>query len=426
MTAMDRYGPVAATVCGGFVAGYSIRESLGWDSFYIESSGDWYGAFVTAQWAGTLAVMSAVIVLAVVHSRRSPVAAALAAALGAVIIALPSVVPIASNQAVTTNAIGAGVLVGMCGHIAAGRRGPSAALAVGLVGSMLFYAAISGLRGPREGRWMATLGPQYVESTVPLLLLLPIAALVVIVASRAPVVRFEAADAVIVVVLAFVYLLVYAYLGNTTSSVRMWLFAVVIAVALTYGGALNLDGRDGRYLMAGLAIAASGVNSLGWSDASWWVLLIAASLFVAAVLVGLRRELSTPALVMLAAVTATGLIPAGNSTVNVLGAVAYCTVYPIALGLAVGSMQPSRTVASTITPLIPFALTLFWISAPVPPREFGWTDGLPDDYVQPIVWLYSPLPVGVVTAVIVVVACHFAIRSGTPEHHDRVSDSSGP
>ncbi|OZF39688.1 hypothetical protein CH294_05460 [Rhodococcus sp. 14-2483-1-1] len=206
----------------------------------------------------------------------------------------------------------------------------------------------------------------------------------------------------------------------------MWLFAVVIAVALTYGGALNLDGRDGRYLMAGLAIAASGVNSLGWSDASWWVLLIAASLFVAAVLVGLRRELSTPALVMLAAVTATGLIPAGNSTVNVLGAVAYCTVYPIALGLAVGSMQPSRTVASTITPLIPFAMTLFWISAPVPPREFGWTDGLPDDDVQPIVWLYSPLPVGVVTAVIVVVACVFAIRSGTPEHHDRVSDSSGP
>lgn len=420
MIAVDRYGPVVATVCGGFVAGYSIRESLGWDSYYIESSGKWFGAFVTAQWAGTLAVISAVIVLAVVYSRRSPVPAAAGAVFGSVIVALPSFVPIAANQAVTINAIGAGVLVGVCGHIAAGRRIPSAALCVGLLGSMLFYAAISGLRGPREGRWMDGLDPLYVESTVPLLVLVVTAVVLVVMALRAPVVRFETADAVIVLVLAFVYLLVYTYLGNTTSTVRMWLFAVVIAAALTYGGALNLDGRDGRYLMLGLAIAASAVNSVWWSDASWWVLAIAASLFVAAVGVGLRRDLSTPALVVLAVVTATGLIPVGESSGNVVGTVVYCTAYPIALGVAVGSMQPARTVASTITPLVPFALTLFWVSAPVGPREFGWTDGLPDDYRPPVVSLYSPLPVGVVVAVIVVVACIFAVRTGNRAHHDRL------
>ncbi|MDZ7915184.1 MAG: hypothetical protein U5N21_16980 [Rhodococcus sp. (in: high G+C Gram-positive bacteria)] len=426
MTGLDRYGQVMAPVIGGFVAGYSIRESLGLDLFHIESSGKWYGAFVTAQWAGSLAVVAAMIVLAVVHSRRSSVLAAVAAALGAVVIALPSFAPIASNQAVTTNAVGAGVLVGVCGHIAAGRRIPSAALAVGLLGSMLFYNAISPLRAPREGRWMDNLAPQYVESTVPLLLLLGTAVLLTVVALRAPAIGFEASDAVVAGVLAFVYLIVYTYLGNTTSTLTMWIFAVSIAVALTYAVALNLDGRDGRYLMLGLAIAASGVNSLGWSDASWWVFAVAAVLFVGAVWAGLHRDLSTPALVLLAVVTATGLLAIDDSAVNVVGTVAHCTLCPVALGLAVGSMQPRRAVASSIGPLIPFALTLFWVSAPVPPREFGWTDGTPDDYVRPIVSLYSPLPVGVVAAVIVVLACIFAPRGDRRDHHDRVSESSGP
>lgn len=422
----DRYGPVVATVCGGFVAGYSIRESLGQDLFHIESSGKWYGAFVTAQWAGTLAVMAAVVVLAVVHRRRPRVSAAVAAALGAVVIALPSFAPIASNQAVTTNALGAGVLVGVCGFVASGRRLPSAGIAVGLLGSMLFYHAISALRGPREGRWMDGLAPQHVESTVPLLLLLATTGVLLVAVRRAPLGRFESSDAVAALVLGFVCLTVYTYLGNTTSTVTMWMFAVAIVVLLTYAVAFDLGGRDGRYLMLGLAIAASGVNSLGWSDASWWVLPISASLFVAAVGVGLRRDLSTPALVLLAVVTATGLLPIGDSAVNVVGTVAYCTLYPVALGLAVGSMQPTRTVASSIGPLIPFALTLFWVSAPVPPREFGWTDGTPDDYVRPVVWLYSPLPVGVVVAMIVIVGCLVVIRHDDREHHDRVSDSSGP
>ncbi|OZF37198.1 hypothetical protein [Rhodococcus sp. 14-2483-1-2] len=423
----DRYGPVAATVCGGFVAGYSIRESLGQDSFHIESSGKWYGAFVTAQWAGSLAVMAAVVVLAEIHRRRPRVSAAVAAALGAVVIALPSFVPIAANQAVTTNALGAGALVGVCGVIAGGRRLPSAGIATGLLGSMLFYNAISALRGPREGRWMDSLAPQYVESTVPLLVLLVTAALLFTMARRAHVTGFEASDAAVVGVLAFVYLIVYTYLGDTTSTTRMWIFAVTIAVALTYAVVLSLDGRDGRYLMLGLAIAASGVNSLGWSDASWWIFAVAAVLFVGAIRVGLHRDLSTLALVLLAAVTASGLFAMIDDTaVNVFGAVAYCTLYPVALGLTVGSMQPMRAVASSIGPLIPFALTLFWVSAPVPPREFGWTDGTPDDYVRPIVSLYSPLPVGVVVAVIVVVGCLLVIRHHDREHHDRVSDSSGP
>nr|WP_314144541.1 hypothetical protein [uncultured Rhodococcus sp.] len=138
------------------------------------------------------------------------------------------------------------------------------------------------------------------------------------------------------------------------------------------------------------------------------------------------KDLSTPALVLLAVVTATGLLAFDDGAVNVLGTVAYCTLYPVALGLAVGSMQPARAVASSIGPLIPFALTLFWVSAPVPPREFGWTDGTPEDYVRPVVWLYSPLPVGVVVASLVIVGCLVVIRHDDREHHDRVSDSSGP
>ncbi|WP_143537834.1 hypothetical protein [Rhodococcus sp. 06-462-5] len=49
-----------------------------------------------------------------------------------------------------------------------------------------------------------------------------------------------------------------------------------------------------------------------------------------------------------------------------------------------------------------------------------------DDYERPIVSLYSLLPVGVVTAVIVVAACVFATRGKRQDHHDRVSESSGP
>ncbi|MFI8565609.1 hypothetical protein ACIGGF_03500 [Rhodococcus sp. NPDC078407] len=423
---VDRYGPVVATVCGGFAAGYSIRESLGQDLFHIESSGKWYGTFVTAQWAGSLAVLAAILVLALCHRRRPRLSAAGATVVSVLLMALPSFAPIASNQAVTTNALGAGALVGVCGLVAGGRALPSAGIAVGLLGSLLFYRAISPLRGPREGRWMDGLAPQLVESTVPFLLLLATTVVLLVAVRRAPEGRFEASDAAAALVLGFVFLAVYTYLGNTTSTVSRWLFAVVIVVFLTCAVASELGGRNGRYLMLGLAIAASGVNSVGWSDASWWVFVGAAVLFVGAVGVGLRRDLTTVALVVLAGVTATGLLPTGDSAVNVVGAIAYCTLYPVAIGLAVGSMQPTRTVASTIGPLVPFALTLFSVSAPVPPRVFGWMDGTSDDYVQPIVWLYSPLPVGVVVASLVVLGSLVVIRHGERAHHDRVSESSGP
>ena len=74
--AADRVLPVVVTAIGGFVAGYSIRESLGQDVFHIESTGKWYGAFVTAQWAGSITVLMAVLVLVMVHRRRPRISAA--------------------------------------------------------------------------------------------------------------------------------------------------------------------------------------------------------------------------------------------------------------------------------------------------------------------------------------------------------------
>lgn len=424
--------PVVATAIGGFVVGYSIRESLGQDVFHIESTGKWYGAFVTAQWAGSLAVLMAVLVLVGVHRRRPRRSAAVATVLGSLLVALPSFVPIAANQAVTTNALGAGALVGVCGFIAGGRRLPSAGIAVGLLGSMLFYSAISRLRGPREGRWMDVLpGPYLVESTVPLLLLLATTVVLLVAVLRASVGPFQSSDAVAALMLGFVCLVVYIYLGNTTSTASTWIFAVAIVVLVAYGVAFDLGGRDGRYVMSGLAIAASGVNALGWGDASWWVFVVAALLFVGAVGVGLRRDLTTAACALLAVVTATGLLPIGDDSINAVGTVCYCVLHPIAVGLLVGSsggrtMRATRAVASTIGPLVPFALTLFSVSAPVPPRVFGWADGTADDYVPPIVWLYSPLTVGVVVAVIVILVCLVLGSRAEREHHDRVSDSSGP
>jgi hypothetical protein len=291
---------------------------------------------------------------------------------------------------------------------------------------MLFYSAISRLRGPREGRWMDGLGPYLVESTVPLLLLLATTVLLLVAVRRASVGRFQSADAVAALVLGFVCLVVYIYLGNTTSTAATWMFAVAIVVLVAYGVAFDLGGRDGRYMMSGLAIAASGVNALGWGDASWWVFVVAAVMFVGAVGVGLRRDLTTAACVLLIVVTATGLLPIGDGSINTVGTVCYCVLHPIAVGLLVGSARATRTVASTIGPLVPFALTLFSVSAPVPPRVFGWTDGTSDDYVPPIVWLYSPLPVGVVVAVIVILVCLVLGSRVEREHHDRVSDSSGP
>ncbi|MBY3791414.1 hypothetical protein HQP42_03340 [Rhodococcus fascians] len=426
MIAADRVLPVVATAIGGFVAGYSIRESLGQDVFHIESTGKWYGAFVTAQWAGSITVLMAVLVLVAVHRRRPRISAAVATVLGSLLVALPSFVPIAANQAVTTNALGAGALVGICGFIAGGRRLPSGGLAGGLLGSMLFYSAISRLRGPREGRWMDGLGPYLVESTVPLLLLLATTVVLLVAVRRASVGRLETSDAVAALVLGFVCLVVYIYLGNTTSTAATWMFAVAIVVLVAYGVAFDLGGRDGRYMISGLAIAASGVNALGWGDASWWIFVVAAVLFVGAVGVGLRRDLTPAACGLLAVVTAAGLLPIGDDSINVVGAVFYCVLHPIAVGLLLGSARATRTVASTIGPLVPFALTLFSVSAPVPPRVFGWVDGTSDVYVPPIVWLNSPLPVGVVVAVIVILVCLVLGSRVERDHHDRVSDSSGP
>lgn len=411
MNMLDRHGATLAAAAGGFVAAYAVLEAPGNDGLIAETLDVWYGSFVSPQWAGTVAVVAAVLVLVVLQIRSSPRLVAASAVTGIVIVALPSFVPVGGNVAVTTNSVGAGLLLGSIGAIAARHRQAQLALALGILTAALFKGAVDVLVPPGEGRWTVSFPePWLVNSTVPVVVLAVLAVLVATVAVRgaAGTDQLDVPSTIVLLALPFGFLLAYVYLGSFTSSTLLWIVATILALVLALAASRLVDARDGNILLAGFAVAAASVNALGWGPTSWWVAAVGVGSLLVGAVVGLRRPSVKVATGLLVAVTASGLL-AGVEWLDAVPTVAYAAVFPFAVGMAVASCLPVGVAASVVGPMIPLCMTLFSATAPAPPPAFGWSTG-EENFVPPTVALYSPLFVGVVIAALAVVAVGAARR----------------
>lgn len=403
MNSFDRHGALLAAFVGGFVAVLSSRLSLGYDSVYAEQSGVWFAQFVTPQWAGSVTVVVALFVLLGLHARDSAKLVASAAVASPVVIALPTVVPLAGNQALSVTSVGAGLLLAAAAVIASGSQPAQLGLMVGVLAAVLFSSVIRAYLPIEEGRWMIEMPPGTVESTIPPLILTLVGALLVTVALRTVSLTAELNAQVVVVMLGlvFAYLLDYVFLGSATSSTPMWVFAAVLACGFTVVAARLLARSDGNVVLVGFAVAATSVSSLAWSDRSWWVALIGLLVLIVAAWLGYRTPRMRMGFVLLAGVAASGLLT-GTAWFGCIATVAYAVVFPAAVGLCLGSCVPIGIAASLVGPVAPLSMTLLSVSAPSHPAGFYWTSAA-EEIRYPVVATVSPLFVSVVVATVAVV-----------------------
>lgn len=148
---VDRCGPIVAALIGGVLAGLALRESEVLDHTIAAKDG-LSGVLVTPQWAGTIAAVVAVAVLTMLLRLRSGIGAAATALVGAAAIGLPAVVAVATEPALTLNAVGAGLMLGAAAYPTAGRRAPLIALALGVLAATVFFGVARLWRVPAQ-RW---------------------------------------------------------------------------------------------------------------------------------------------------------------------------------------------------------------------------------------------------------------------------------
>jgi hypothetical protein len=395
------YGPVASALVGGVVAAYAVAESRV-DDFSFSDAGV-ISVVITPQWAGATAAVVAAVGVALLHRWGRGGLASVFAVVGALAIALPAFVPVSAQISVTLNAVGAGAFLAAAAFPTKGHRGAQTALGLGVTTTTLYFGAAD-LWRDRVPRWSLTLpGDSYpVPSTVPVWILLAATLLVGGIAAVArPNQEPGDIDARLVklgVVLPLVFTALYAWLGSTTSP-GSWVIAVVMAVAVTVALAWRLPPHDGRFVLAGLAVSAVSVSSISFSSDWTWAMPAGAAALVLGVVVGWRRPMPQLGLGLLAVTALSGLLDAAPTTV------AHVLVLPLALGLAVTSCMPVAVGAVSSGSVLPFALTLFSVSAtfldPVS-QEFGWSTDTLEEHGPVSVDTPIPLAVLAATATIVV------------------------
>lgn len=398
---------------GGVLAAFALRESEVLDHTIATKDG-LSGVLVTPQWAGTVAAVVAVVVLTVLLRLRSGIGAAATALVGAAAIGLPAVVAVATEPALTLNAVGAGLMLSAAAYSAAGRRAPLIALAIGVLAATVFFTVARLWRVPAQ-RWSVTLpgDPFYVPATVPLRIL-AVAVIVlggIALITHPPESGAGIRPAIVGVVLPVAFLPLYAVLGTTESGPLSWTVAVGLAVAATLAGTWLLPALEGRVLLVGLAAAAVSVGYVHYAADAWWWVLAGAIALVAGVMLGWEYPMAAVGMVLLVLVTATGLLPDGG----IFGAVtitAYTLVLPGALGLSVASVlstTPADPPILVSAAMLPLTMTFFAVSAPLAVADYGWSNGYPTSESGPVVTVDSPLPLGIVVATVTAILATLAL-----------------
>ncbi|WP_139203727.1 MULTISPECIES: hypothetical protein [Rhodococcoides] len=168
--------------------------------------------------------------------------------------------------------------------------------------------------------------------------------------ARPPLSRSAAAPIAAVVIWG-----VYVSFGDSASSPGQWVAAVAVTVVVVAVVALR-SGADGRFLCAGLAVAATAVNDVIWSG--WWLGPLAL-VGIAAGFVMARRLPSTVAgCCILAAVCVSGLL-----WDNPVSTIAYAAVLPAAAAYSFLSTPVTDRSVMTLGILLPVMIAVLGFSA---------------------------------------------------------------
>lgn len=412
MKSASRFAAILAIFGGGALAAFSIRESAASD-YTLATEEGMAGVLVTPQWAGTVAAVVAIVMLTALMSLRSRALTVAALLAGAIAIGLPDVVSVATETAVTVNAVGAGLLLAAVAYPAVGRRGRMIALATGVLAATMFFG-VTGAWRIFADRWAVALAgdPFSVPATVPL----PVLAAAVIVLGAVAIgtppadSHVNARSVIVGVVLPVTFLVLYTLLGSTDSGAVSWTVAVGLAVAATFGAAWWLPSPSGLVLLLGTALAAVTIGQIHYVvGAEWW--LLGALPLLAGLVLGLRYPTASmwSGMVLLVAVTASVLLPVGG-TFDSITAAAYAFVLPGAVGLCVASVlstTPLNPPVVLIAAVLPLTMTFFAVSAPRGPVDMGWSS-LPVSDSGLTITAIAPLPIGIVSAIVTVVLAALA------------------
>ncbi|SNT50250.1 hypothetical protein SAMN05421642_13018 [Rhodococcoides kyotonense] len=408
-----------------FVAVVASKLSLGYDSTQIEQSDLWFKHFVTPQWSGFVVVVTALLAILLQRNnngRRLPIAAALT---GAAVIAMPSVVPIMANQAVTVTAAGSGLLLAASTLVAVANRCTQLCVIVGVFSGVLFWGAIHQHIPADENRWMVTLGPSPVDAAVHPIILAFTAVAIALAARRGDIGVVGPDRRAIAGLLAVssVFLLVYVFLGSKMSSTPVWIVSVIVVGAATTVATRLLPVRDRTVVWTGFGVAAASVSGLAWNQGSWWVVVVGVAALAAGICVANWTRRPWLGILLLAAVTISGLLT-GSASLDIIPTIAYAVVFPAAVGYSAASSVPKGTAAAVFGSTIPLSVALFSVSAPATPATFYWSNGAESSPQLPVVAAVSPLPIGILIATLAIVVAGVATARPTATNGQRASFSS--
>lgn len=358
--------PVLARFCAivgsAFVAVWALANARPIDLYQAETAtqtatafgNNWSDLFLNASWAAGVALVVTFSMLWV--SRESRAALVVGAVAGLVLLAAPSAVSVPTGIAPTTTGVAAGLLLSFAVSAAGSERSCLTALVLGAASADLARREVDARLGsPRD--WSISLGGNSATTLVPIAVLVLVGVVFLATSkwlpplpARPPLSRSAAAPIAAVVIWG-----VYVSFGDSASSPGQWVAAVAVTVVVVAVVALR-SGADGRFLCAGLAVAATAVNDVIWSG--WWLAPLAL-VGIAAGFVMARRIPSTVAgCCALAAVCVSGLF-----WDNTVSTIAYTAILPVAAAYSFLSTPISDPSIKALGILLPVMLAVLGFSA---------------------------------------------------------------
>ncbi|MFC7958215.1 hypothetical protein [Rhodococcoides kroppenstedtii] len=331
---------------------------------------NWSDLFLNPSWAAGVALVVAVVAIRFSGGNRA--APVVVAVVGLAVLAAPSVVSVPTGLAPTTTGVAAGLLLSFAVSAAGSERSCLTALVLGAASADLARREVDARLGsPRD--WSISLGGNYATTLVPIAVLVLVGVVILATSKWLPPLparpllsRSAAAPIAAVVIWG-----VYVSFGDSASSPGQWVAAVAVTVVVVAVVALR-SGADGRFLCAGLAVAATAVNDVIWSG--WWLGPLAL-VGIAAGFVMARRLPSTVAgCCILAAVCVSGLL-----WDNPVSTIAYAAVLPAAAAYSFLSTLVWDPSVKALGILLPVMVAVLGFSAlgRRPSVAFTWVNGEP-------------------------------------------------
>ncbi|MFW0873092.1 hypothetical protein [Rhodococcoides corynebacterioides] len=376
--------PVLARFCAiagsAFVAVWALANARPIDLYQAETAtqtetafgNNWSDLFLNASWAAGVALVVTILMLWI--SRESRAAVVVGAVVGLTVLAAPSVVSLPTGLAPTTTGVAAGLLLSFAVSAAGSERSGLTALVLGAASADPARREVDARLGsPRD--WSISLGGNSATTLVPIAVLVLVGVVILATSkwfpplpARPPLSRWAAAPIAAVVIWG-----VYVSFGDSASSPGQWVAVVAVTVVVVAVVALR-SGSDGRFLCAGLAVAATAVNDVIWSG--WWLAPLALVGIAAGFVVARRIPSTVAGCCILAAVCVSGLL-----WDNPVSTIAYAAVLPAATAYSFLSTPVTDPSVKALGILLPVMVAVLGFSAlgRRPSGELMWVTDEPSE-----------------------------------------------